>query len=49
MTWVYKQSEPGLWTVGYYDPRGRWEAESDHTDKDEAAKRCAWLNGGGAR
>lgn len=46
MTWVYKQSEPGLWTVGYYTPSGKWEPESDHGDREEAAKRCSWLNGG---
>lgn len=45
MTWVYKQSEPGLWTVGFYDPKGRWEPESDHTTSEAAAQRCAWLNG----
>ena len=43
--YVYKQTEPGLWTVGYYDPQGRWVSESDHDIKQEAAKRVAWLNG----
>jgi len=36
-----------LWTVGFYKPNGEWVPESDHTSKDEAAKRVAWLNGGG--
>lgn len=44
--YVYLQSEPGLWTVGYYDPSGKWMPESDHASKDEAAKRVRWLNGG---
>ena len=22
MTWVYIRTEPGLWTVGFYDPDG---------------------------
>lgn len=44
--WVYIRSEPGLWTVGFYDPEGRWHADSDYEDREEAAKRCAYLNGG---
>lgn len=44
--WVYQQSEPGLWTVGFYDPSGTWHPESDHHDPDEAAQRVHWLNGG---
>lgn len=43
--YVYIRSEPGLWTVGFYHPDGRWEAESDHASSDDAAKRVAWLNG----
>jgi hypothetical protein len=43
---VYVQSEPGLWTVGHYDPGSkRWHAESDHRTAGEAAYRCSWLNG----
>lgn len=45
MSYVYKRTEPSLWTVGYYEPNGRWEPESDHGTSDEAAKRVAWLNG----
>lgn len=45
MTWVYIQSEPALWTVGFYDPRGKFQPDSDHTERESAAKRCAWLNG----
>jgi hypothetical protein len=43
--YVYIQSEPGLWTVGFYDPSGKWIAESDYDNKSDAACRVAWLNG----
>lgn len=43
--YVYVNSEPGLWTVGFYDPKEKWHAESDHSDSNKAAERCAWLNG----
>lgn len=43
--YVYVQSEPGLWTVGFYDPQGNWIAESDHSSREEAANRVAFLNG----
>jgi len=49
MTWTYKQTEPGLWTVGFYTPEGQWEPETDHDDPQRAAARVAYLNGGGAR
>lgn len=45
-THTYKRSEPGLWTVGYYDPAGKWEPESDHASPEEAAQRVNRLNGG---
>ena len=44
--YVYIRSEPGLWTVGFYDPQGKWHPDSDHSNSEEAAKRCHWLNGG---
>lgn len=43
--YVYIQSEPRLFTVGFYDPQGTWNPESDHSDSEAAAKRVAWLNG----
>lgn len=46
MSYVYRKSEPGLWTVGYYRPDGEWEPESDHDTPAMAASRVAWLNGG---
>ena len=54
MTWVYKQNEfagrdgadYNLYTVGFYDPAGKWHPDSDHTDQEIAAERVAYLNGG---
>lgn len=43
--YVYLQSEPGLWTVGFYTPDGKWEPESDHESAAAAAERVHWLNG----
>ena len=43
--YVYKPSEPGLFTVGYYDPSGMWMPESDHPTKEIAAERVSYLNG----
>lgn len=45
--YVYIKSEPGLWTVGFYKPDGKFEPASDHTVEDEAADRVIELNGGG--
>lgn len=44
--YVYIQSEPHLWTVGFYDPAGKWHPDSDHNSRDEAARRVHYLNGG---
>lgn len=44
--YVYIQSEPQLWTVGFYHPGGEWESESDHEFREDAAKRVHYLNGG---
>lgn len=35
-----------LWTVGHYSPSGKFEPESDYADRQEAAARCHYLNGG---
>jgi hypothetical protein len=42
--YVYKQTEPYLWTVGHYTPDGQWIPESDHGSSGEAAERVHWLN-----
>lgn len=44
--WVYIQSEPGLYTVGFYDPEGKWHPESDWESRQEAVTRVNYLNGG---
>lgn len=52
MSYVYIQSErpsadsDGVWTVGFFDPRGAWVSESDHGSADDAAARVHYLNGG---
>jgi hypothetical protein len=39
--YVYKLSEPGLWTVGHYEPgTNKWIPESDHDQPTAAADRC---------
>lgn len=58
MTFPYVYIESDRWqdehgyvtvtyTVGFYDPSGEWHAETDFNDREEAAKRVAWLNGRG--
>lgn len=44
--YVYIRSEPQLFTVGFYTPKGEWVPDSDHDSKEEAAKRVHYLNGG---
>lgn len=44
--YVYLHSEPHLWTVGFYDPAGKFQPESDHDTAELAAVRVAFLNGG---
>lgn len=44
--WVYKQTEHNLWTVGFYSPDGQWHGDSDHDDRELAATRVHYLNGG---
>jgi hypothetical protein len=43
---VYINSEPGLWTVGFYSPDGKWHPDSDWGTSKEAADRVHYLNGG---
>ena len=47
--WVFLMSEPGLYTVGFYDPNGKWQPESDWSTKKEAAERVHYLNGGSSQ
>jgi len=46
MNYVYIQTEPQLWTVGFYTPDGKWVPESDWSTPEEAAQRVRFLNGG---
>ena len=45
-SYVYVQSEPALWTVGFYDPAGKWHPDGDFSDRDKARDRVHYLNGG---
>lgn len=53
MSYVYIQSETpnsdnnyhALYTVGFYRPDGKWEPESDHSEREKAAERVHYLNG----
>lgn len=44
--YVYIKSEPGLWTVGFYDPDGKWHAQFDYQSESLAAEKVHYLNGG---
>jgi len=44
--YVYIESEPGLWTVGFFMPTGEWVSESDHCIRENAVERVIKLNGG---
>ncbi len=44
--YIYLQTEPGLWTVGHYNPSGDFVPESDWGSKSDAANRVHYLNGG---
>lgn len=44
--YVYIESEPKLYTVGFYDPAGKWHSDSDHVEREKAAERVSWLNRG---
>ena len=46
MQYVYIKTESGVWTVGFYDPKGEWYPDTDYDTQEEAAKRVHWLNGG---
>ena len=39
-------SEPGLYTVGFYSPNNNWHPYEDFTDKETAGAKCNFLNGG---
>lgn len=43
--YVYIQTEPTLFTVGFHSPNGEWHPDSDHPTRKEAAQQVAKLNG----
>lgn len=43
--YVYLKSNYGVWSVGFYDPAGKWHLESEEYSAQQAAQRVAWLNG----
>lgn len=43
--YVYIQTEPQLYTVGFYSPDGHFHSDSDHNDREKAAERVSFLNG----
>lgn len=47
MEYVSRSFEPGLHTVGFYNPDGSFEPEGDY-GREEAAERVHYLNGGDA-
>lgn len=48
-TWVYVRTEPGVWTVGFFDPKGEWHVDADFPSSEKAAERVHYLNGGKAQ
>jgi hypothetical protein len=44
--YVYIQTEPGLFTVGHYTPKGEFYPESEWATRAQAARRVNYLNGG---
>lgn len=43
--WLYIESEPGLYTVGYYDQKNKWHPISDHESEREALAKIRHLHG----
>ena len=45
--YVYIRSEPQLFTVGFYDPQGKFHPDSDWgvDERDQARERVSYLNG----
>lgn len=43
--WVYRQVVDGF-CVGFYDPKGEWIDDSLHHNRESAAERVNYLNGG---
>jgi hypothetical protein len=44
--YVFLETSPGTYTVGFHAPGSVWHAESDFTTKEDAVARMRFLNGG---
>ena len=44
--YVHRKSDTRLWTVGYYEPSGKWYAMTDHDNEAKASEHVHYLNGG---
>lgn len=44
--WVYLESEPGVWTVGWSRPTGEWVSVKDFHAEEAAAYCVHYLNAG---
>jgi hypothetical protein len=43
--YICLQTEPNLYTVGFYTPDNKWEPDSDYPTREEADDQVAILNG----
>jgi hypothetical protein len=49
VSYVYQRATgENFYVVGFFDPSGKWHAESDQATREQAADRVAWLNGSGS-
>jgi hypothetical protein len=45
--WVFEhRKDDRIFVVGFYTPDGQWCTESTHNNRDSAARRVNYLNGG---
>jgi hypothetical protein len=44
--YVYVKGDSGLWKVGFFTPKGDWYTETIYKEKERAAYRVHYLNGG---
>lgn len=46
MCYVYLGGSTAPWIVGFFNPGGKFIEESKHEEREAAAKRVHYLNGG---
>ncbi len=44
--YVALRTEPGLWTVGFYSPDGKFNPSQDFANLSDAERHVHYLNGG---